>query len=100
MLHIERILPHIVIAPDDPDEIGGLAQRVFLEHFSGLLDTVRDPDVAVLGRAVAGGTDAAHGELLSYLFFAPAFTRALIELGARDARRWLDVPHEDGIWTL
>jgi NTE family protein len=45
--------------------------------------------VATLGRAVAGGTDAAHGELLSYLFFAPEFTRALFELGAEDARRRL-----------
>jgi NTE family protein len=96
----KRIVEHIVVAPSQPDAVGALARRVFLEHYSDLLDTVRNPDVALLGRAVAGGTDDAHGELLSYLFFAPEFTRELIELGAQDARRWLDTPHENGPWAV
>ncbi len=96
----KRIVPNIVVAPSEAGEIGVLARRVLLEHYSDLLDTVRNRDVALLGRAVAGGSDAAHGELLSYLFFAPEFTRALIDIGARDARQWLDVPHEDGIWAV
>jgi NTE family protein len=39
-----------------------------------------------------------HAELLSYLFFAPEFARALIERGARDAETWLEEPHDDGLW--
>ena len=42
--------------------------------------------------------DALHGELLSYLFFAPEFARALIERGRADAEAWLDEPHDDGLW--
>jgi hypothetical protein len=45
--------------------------------------------------AVAGGSDAAHGELLSYLFFAPEFTRALFDLGAADAARRIDA---ESLW--
>ena len=44
--------------------------------------------------------DAAHGELLSYLFFAREFARALIELGRADAERWLAEPHDDGLWQI
>jgi len=49
---------------------------------------------------VAGGSDPLHGDLLSYLLFAPEFARALIELGRRDAERWLAQPHDDGPWQL
>jgi NTE family protein len=49
---------------------------------------------------VAGGRDAAHGELLSYLLFAPEFGRALLALGRADATRWLAGTHDDGPWAL
>jgi NTE family protein len=42
----------------------------------------------VMSRAL-GGSAHARGELLSFLLFDPEFTRALIELGRRDAARWL-----------
>ena len=42
--------------------------------------------------------DALHGELLSYLFFAPEFAHALIERGRADAEAWLEEPHDDGLW--
>jgi NTE family protein len=42
--------------------------------------------------------DALHGELLSYLFFAPEFASALIERGRLDAEAWLAEPHDDGLW--
>ena len=41
----------------------------------------------------------AHGELLSYLFFAPEFGAALIRRGRADAREWLAAPHEQGLWA-
>jgi hypothetical protein len=54
----------------------------------------RSPQLAFLGRL----SDAIHGELLSYLFFAPEFAHALMERGAADAQAWLDEPHDDGLW--
>jgi hypothetical protein len=39
--------------------------------------------------------------LLSYLFFARAFAERLIDLGQRDAMRWLsDDGHDAGIWQV
>jgi hypothetical protein len=50
---------------------------------------------------VAGGVDEPHPALLSFLLFAPEFTRALIELGRGDARRWLGEAHDfDDLWQM
>ena len=48
--------------------------------------------------SIDADADPLHGELMSYLFFAPEFARALIERGRADAERWLDEPHDDGLW--
>lgn len=96
----KRQVPYVFVAPQTRDAIGRLAQEVFDEHYAGLRDAWRARDIAFLGRAVAGGADPAHGELLSYLFFAPPFSRALIALGRADAERWLAAEHEDGPWEI
>jgi NTE family protein len=93
-------VPYIFVAPREPDAIGRRAQEVFACHYAHLADALRSCDLAILGRAVDGGLDPAHGELLSYLFFAPEFARKLIELGRNDAERWLAAPHEDGPWEI
>ena len=57
--------------------------------------------LAALGHLVSAGSSPNHGELLSYLFFAEEFSARLIELGHRDATRWLSDPgHDDGHWQL
>jgi NTE family protein len=94
----DRLIPYIFVAPQKRDEIGAIAARVWREHYSGPRGLLRDRDVALLGRFVAGGDDASHGELLSFLFFSPEFARELIDLGRRHARDWLAAPHEDGPW--
>jgi len=96
----KRRIPYILVAPQQHDAIGRLAARVFTEHYTELRDALRSRDLAFLGRLVAGGSDPIHGELLSYLFFAPEFTRELLELGRRDAERWLSQPHDDGPWEI
>jgi len=47
------------------------------------------------------GGRAGHGALLSYLFFAPEFAAALIELGRSHAQHWLAThTGPDGPWQL
>lgn len=97
----KRTVPYIVVAPAKRDAIGQCALRVFREHYSGALQGVRSPDIALLGRLVAGGADPQHAELLSFLLFAPQFSQALIELGQADARRWVDESHDlDELWQV
>lgn len=97
----KRRVPYIVIAPPRRETIGRCALRVFRRHYGGVLQAIRSPDLALLARLIAGGADARHAELLSFLLFAPEFTKALIELGRDDARRWIEQPHDlDDLWQL
>lgn len=91
-------VPYIFVAPAERDAIGRRAQAVFEEHYADVWDALRSRDLAFLGRAVGGGADPIHGELLSYLFFAPELAEELIELGRADASRWLAAEHDDGLW--
>jgi NTE family protein len=100
-LAARRRVPYIVVAPAQRDAIGECALRVFREHYSGPLQAIRSPDIALLARLTAGGADAKHAELLSFLLFAREFSKALIELGQRDARRWINQPHDfDALWQI
>ncbi len=93
-----RKVPYIFIAPPGRDTIGRIARDVFRRHYGGLFHAHRSPQLAFLGRLMDAGADPLHGELLSYLFFAPEFARALIERGRKDAEAWLEEPHDDGLW--
>jgi NTE family protein len=96
----ERQIPYIFVAPPERDTIGQIARDVFREHYHALLDVPRSPQLAFLGRLIDADADPLHGELLSYLFFAPEFAEALIERGREDARSWLEEPHDEGLWDL
>jgi NTE family protein len=91
----DRMIPYVFVAPRKRDEIGAIASRVWKEHYSGARGLLRDRDLSLLGRFVAAGDDAAHGELLSFLFFSPEFARELVALGRSDARDLLDA---DELW--
>jgi NTE family protein len=96
-----RQVPFILIAPRRRDTIAKLALRVFREHYSGPWQSLRSPNIALLGRLIGGGDNAQHADLLSFLLFAPEFAQALIDLGRRDARRWLKASHEfEELWQL
>ena len=69
-------------------------------YYAGIGGFVRDRNLALLGRIVNAERSAVHGELLSYLFLACEFIDELIALGRRDAERWLDAPHDDGLWQI
>jgi NTE family protein len=92
----DELIPYVFVAPQKRDEIGAIAARVWSEDYAGVRGLARDRNLALLGRFVAGGDDAAHGELLSFLFFAPEFARELVALGQRHARDWL--AGNDDLW--
>jgi NTE family protein len=93
-----RKVPYIFIAPPARDTIGHIARDVFRRYYGGVFHAHRSPPLAFLGRLVAAGADPLHGELLSYLFFAPEFAHALIERGRKDADAWLEETHDEGLW--
>src|SRR5262249_4478436 len=72
-----RKIPYIFAAPPSRDTTGQIARDVFRRHYGGLLQAHRSPQVAFLGRLLDANADALHGELLSYLFFAPEFSKAM-----------------------
>jgi NTE family protein len=98
--HDERRVPYIFVSPRGRESIGEIATDVYRARYSGLRGLLRDRDLSLLGRIVAGGDGALNGELLSALFFAPELLRRLIELGKTDAEAWLAEQHEEGLWQV
>ncbi|MGE5156324.1 MAG: patatin-like phospholipase family protein [Betaproteobacteria bacterium] len=93
-----RRIPFIYVAPTLRQEIDQLAERVFAENYEGR-NALRSINLALLARLIGGS--AGHGALLSYLFFAPEFAAALIELGRTHAQHWLAThTGPDGPWQL
>jgi NTE family protein len=88
-----RKISYAVVAPARHGTIAAMAER----HVSGLglLETLREPDLALMSRLL-GGAASARGELLSFILFDPGFAEALIEAGRSDARRWLG--RHPGLW--
>src|SRR5439155_2500860 len=95
-----RRIPYMLIAPEDPHEIGRVAAEVYRRHYRSPVALLRSPSLAALGRLLNAGRGANRGELLSYLLFAEEFIERLIDLGRRDARRWLRSKHDLGRWQL
>jgi len=93
-------IPYIFIAPDDRLEIGRLARQIYKRRYTGIGGLLRDSNLALFGRLVNAERSAVHGELLSYLFLAREFIDELIELGRRDAERWLETKHDAGLWQI
>jgi NTE family protein len=98
--HEGRKIPYIFVTPRDRHGVGEVASRIWRERYSGIRGFVRDRDLNVFGRFTAAGNGPIHGELMSFLFFAPEFEKALIEIGKADAHAWLAQTHDDGPWRL
>jgi NTE family protein len=95
-----REVPYVFVAPRQRGAIGELALRVFDDRYSGIRNAVRSPDFRLIHDLV-GGSSAAHGELLSLIFFDPDFISELITIGREDARAWLAQEHDGGgPWRL
>lgn len=94
------VVPYVFVAPGDRLTVGRLASQVFCQHLSSLRAFLRARDLVALGRIIGAGESATRAEVFSFLFFAKEFHEALIDLGRRDADRWLDLPDNDGPWRL
>jgi NTE family protein len=82
-----RPISYALVAPKRRGEIGRLAETTFKQRYGGLRG-FRSVDFGILARAL-GAAHRSRGELLSFLLFDEQFIAALIEMGKRDARRWL-----------
>ena len=89
-----RPISYALVSPRRRGEIGRLADAVFERRFGGLRG-LREPDYALMSRAL-GGRTRSRGELLSFLMFDPEFTEELIAMAKRDAERWLR--RHPGFW--
>lgn len=91
-----REVPFALIAPRQPGELARLALEVLRERHGGLR-ALCALDARLLDRLLGGGTPL-HGALLSYLLFDRHFIDGAIDLGRRDARRWL--AENPDLWRL
>lgn len=91
-----RPVPYIFVAPEDPDAIGKIAREIYTDNYASLRRAPFARDLWLLGHSLNAGEDAIHGELLSYLFFAPEFAEALLHQGQLDAQRW--IREHPGLW--
>lgn len=89
-----RPIAYALVSPRRRGEIGRLADTVFERRYGGWRG-LRDLDYVVISRAL-GGRAHSRGELLSFLLFDPVFVSALLEMGRRDALRWLR--RHPGFW--
>jgi NTE family protein len=76
-----RRIKRLFVGPDRRDQLGQLAAARFGDRERGGFDAL-----GTIHRLVGPGERAA-GEILSYLFFDPAFASAAIELGREHAQR-------------
>jgi NTE family protein len=94
-----REIPYVFVGPQERGLIGRLASEVYRKRYGGL-KWLRKPDYRLIS-LILGGSGPIHGELLSLLFFDREFIERLLELGAADARAWLEAEHDgDGPWQI
>jgi NTE family protein len=82
-----RPISYALVAPRRRGDIGRLAETVFQRRYGGLRG-LRDFDYVLMSRALGAGAGS-RGELLSFLLFDHVFIEGLLDMGRRDAQRWL-----------
>ena len=90
-----RRISYALVAPERRGELAAIADDVYDRRYGGLRGWLR-PDYPFMSRLLGGGRSPSRGELLSFLLFDEDHAEALVDLGRRDARRWLD--RHPGVW--
>ncbi len=88
-------IDYILIAPQEQDTIGRIAQREYKQHYADSGRLTSD-SVARLGKLLDAGLNVRRADLFSNLFFDGNFARALMTQGEGDAARWLAQDHGTG----
>jgi NTE family protein len=84
-----RKISYALVAPERRGELAQIADEVFDDKYAGWQGWKR-PDYPFMSRLLGGGRSPSRGELLSFLLFDEDHVDRLVELGRRDARRWLE----------
>jgi NTE family protein len=84
-----RRISYVLVAPERRGALAEVADDVFDRCYAGRRGLLR-PDYPFMSRLLGGGSSPARGELLSFLLFDQEYAERLIDLGRRDAQRWLD----------
>ncbi len=79
-----QLIRYLYAGPPTAGQLGRLATEVYQARFGNVLQRLLSPDYPALSLAL-GRTGAAHGELLSYLFFHRDFIEEAIRLGQQHA---------------
>ena len=82
-----RRIPFLFAGPSQKERnaIAEIAEKAFDTQLHGFGAAVHNPGLWFLSRLI-GGSAVDHGDLLSYLYFDPAFTGPAAQLGAKHAR--------------
>jgi NTE family protein len=80
-----REISYIFVGPETRHQLGDRADAVSRERFSGP-NALQEPDLALLHRLI-GPDQQGVGDLLSYIFFDPAFIDDAIRLGIGHATK-------------
>jgi diadenosine tetraphosphatase ApaH/serine/threonine PP2A family protein phosphatase len=88
-----QVIPFVFGSPDTLGTLGATAEQVLGEVLRGA-GKLRHLDLTLLAGLLGAGP-ASRGDLLSYLFFEPAFMDAAIRLGRRDGETLL---HRPPLW--
>jgi NTE family protein len=79
-----RRIPRLFVGPSARDEIGELATKVYEDRHSGRR-AAAELDFRAL-HSLIGARETGSGDLLSYVYFDPAFAEEAIQLGIRYGR--------------
>lgn len=82
-----RVVPYLFLGPHRRSDLGKVAQEVYEERFGGWRGSLRSAGspFPILRRLLASTDGPRAGDLLSYLFFDPAFFERAIALGQAHA---------------
>jgi NTE family protein len=96
----KRPIEYILVAPQEPLDIGALAETHYRRCYTGLRGLPRRlSSIGLMGRSLDVLNDPERGELFSYFFFDQLFADALIERGRSDAERWFEQLPDENPWT-